>query len=242
MRAPRSLRLSAAVLAAVLVVGCASRGAPELLLASSSGVGTLVPDCKNVAPDYRVEAFMVGSYLTTWDSALLEGTQEGIRRPLESPDAKGTEGSLFLTRLIKAQPGRAATVNRFLQSPAAKWRVRTNTLSKIPKPFCRRFDHRHGVVSLAAQKVLSSLKQYHLITNDLGWGMFETDFVEQHRLKVRWRDRFVVFVDSEGPESSVVRVFRDVYIDRSGNMFNQGVSVGRNEAYILTRIGDLLRR
>jgi len=222
------------------LVGCAARGAPELVQTGAGDDQALIPGCKNVAWNYRVESFTEGSYLTTWDSALLEGAQEGIRRPLD--DSKGTAGAAVLSRLRDQQPGRVAAVNRLHQSPAASWGVRTNTLGKIPEPFCRRFSHKREVVALAARDVLSGLKGYRLLMNNVKWGVFETSYVERRVGKLRWRDRFVIYVDPGSSDSSEVRIFRDIYIDRSGSMFNQGVSVGRNEAYILTKMDDLLRR
>lgn len=200
----------------------------------------VIQGCKNVAAEYRVESFTEGSYLTTWDSALLEGAQEGVRRPLDN--ARGTAGASVLSQLRDQQPGRAAAVTRMHQSPAANWGVRTNTLGSIPEPFCRRFSHRREVVVVAVRDALLELKGYRLITSNANWGVFETSYAEQKRGKLRWRDRYVVYVDPGPSGTSDIRVFRDVYIDRSGSMFNQGVSVGRNEAYILTRIDDLVRR
>lgn len=226
--------------ACFMVLGCAAPGAPVLRTTTADGQGPLIPHCQNVVQDYRVESFLLGYYLTTWGSAAGEGTQEGIRRALEDPSAKSTQGSAFVQFLIDQYPSGSESIGRFFSSPAPTWRTPINSLKNVPMPFCRRYYYPGKEVSRAAQSAIESLSQYRIITNDPQLGIFETDFFEQRHATARWRDRFMILVEYESYGTSVVRVFRDVYIDRSGTLFNQGASVGRQEAYILTRIDDVL--
>lgn len=236
----RSLHVAGLVLASLLAVGCATL-APELVRQGSEEGGDIVANCKNVSPSYRVPGFVLGSYLTTGMSAFVEGSLQGFQEGLESSRAKGTVGAAILSDLLRiGQPGRAEAVNRLMSSPAADWGIPTNVRSEILEPFCRRFPYRRDDVSLVTQAILSKLPNYRLLSNEPAWGLFETDFFEQSRGTLRWRDRYVVFVDPDGADSSIVRIFRDIYIDRSSGVFNQGESVGYNESFLLMEIGDVL--
>ncbi len=225
---------------AALLLGCVSPVGQMYRSDVSIGDGPLIANCQNLASQYREEAFVTEFYLTTWSSALQEGAQEGIRTALDDQRTINTPGNTYLRQLLDTNLGRRDTIARLLSSPTANWRIKTITLFSLPKPVCRRYLSRSKDVSRALVRTLSRIEN-KLIVSDGNWGVFETDFRERKKGNVRWRDRYVVFVDQDDEDGSIVRVFRDIYIDRSGSMFNQAISSGQNEAWILTQIQDEVR-
>jgi hypothetical protein len=79
-----------------------------------------------------------------------------------------------------------------------------------------------------------------VLVSDHENGLFETDFTERQHPAAHWLDSYFIGVAQATPGSTVVEVLRTVYISRDGHTFNQGASVGHNEAWILTQIGDRL--
>lgn len=70
--------------------------------------------------------------------------------------------------------------------------------------------------------------------------MFLTELTERQHWAARWRDSYEIAVMGEAPNRTVVRVLRKLYISRSPEVFSQAISVGHNEAWIMTQIGDKL--
>lgn len=130
---------------------------------------------------------------------------------------------------------------RLQSSPESDWSEIFNRYSLKTIPFCRKYSADATAVFSAVVDVFSTL-DYPVTKNDKNLGFLETGFVERRHPAARWRDRFVIYIDPIPNEEnhSVVKIFRTVYIDRSGNTFNEAESVGHNEAWIMTRIADLL--
>ncbi len=225
----------------VMLTACSAPGTPLMRDGEQDGGGPLIEGCHNVVDTARAGGFITTSYLTTWSSASHEGYLEGVRRGLDDPTTSGTSGGTLLSTLYDNSKGRQEALTRLKSSPASKWREKTNNRSSVPPPFCRRYSANTGAVFEALESTFNQL-DYPISLIDEGLGIFETDFVERKHIAARWRDRYVIFVDSENEEQSVVRIYRSVYIDRSGDMFNQGESVGHNEAWIMNRISQYLAK
>jgi hypothetical protein len=209
-------------LTVLLLIGCAAPGAPALRASEADGEGALLQNCHNVSALQRVDQLITGYYMTTWGSAFLEGAQEGIRRGVEVPELKSN------SRSRTAAP---------VQVGPQQWSVPVNHLPSPPWPYCRRYAADARSVAESAARALPGLGN-PVERVDLTAGILETGFLERRHSAARWRDKFVVYVDAEGPNRSVLTVFRVVYIDRSGGMFNQAVSVGHHEAWLMTRIAE----
>lgn len=73
-------------------------------------------------------------------------------------------------------------------------------------------------------------------------GVFVTELIERQHLAARWRDSYEIAVKSDAPNRTVVRVLRKLYISRGRGVFNQAISNGHNEAWIMTQIRDKLNK
>lgn len=208
---PRSL----AVCSVLLINSCGGPGAPLLRANEMDGEGQMIVGCQNVSNKVRVNSYITNSYLTTWGSAWVEGATEGTMEGLSS-NSRNSGG-----------------MRKRLQSGET-----TNPEILDLKPFCRRYNAPFSRVSKAAATLLPMLGN-PIKKSDITTGDFETGFIQRSHSAARWRDRYYIVIDQDGLQNSIVRVVRQVYIDRSGRTFNQAISVGHNEAWILTRIADL---
>lgn len=204
-----------ALCSVILINSCGGPGAPLLRANEMDGEGQLIAGCQNVSNKVRVNSYITEFYLTTWGSAVLEGATEGAMKGSSSVNQKSGG--------MPKRSKRGETTN-------------PEILNLIP--FCRRYAVPFPRASKAAATVLPMLGN-PIIKSDIPTGDFETGFIERSHRAARWRDRYFIIVDQDGPQNAIVRVVRQVYIDRSGGTFNQAISVGHNEAWILTRIGDL---
>ena len=234
-----SIRLAAVTCIAAAIAGCAAPGTPLVRTTENDGEGRLIDGCNNISRKVRVDNYIKDYYLTTWGSALAEGAMEGVSRGTE--DAGRSASGVVVKEAVEVVSGRKNAAARVQSAPESKWREKKNSLSSSPVPFCRRYPAKFSEVYGAVVSTIGDL-EHRIILRDKQLGILETDFVERRHSAARWRDRYVIFVDPDEPDQSVVRVFRIVYIDRSGTMFNQATSVGHNEAWILTRVGDQLER
>lgn len=220
-------------------VGCAAPGTPLMRTSENDGEGQLIQGCNNVSSKARVENYIKDFYLTTWGSSSMEGYMEGLETGLD--DARGTKAGLLLRQIADSAGGRRVAAARTQASPESFWPEKTNSLPASPKPFCRRYAASQAAASRAIALTIANLEHRPLF-QDKRNGVFETEFIERSHRSSRWRDRYVIFADWDGPNQTIIRIYRIVYIDRSGDVFNQATSVGHNEAWIMTRIEDLLRR
>mgnify|MGYP003385614849 CR=1 FL=1 len=235
------------ILSITVFVGCAAPGTPLIRTTQHDGEGPLIAECKNVSNKDRIEVFNVHSYLTTWGSALKEGAIEGFREGLQNAEdeAKITVESIKLAEKLAVELSdtfsRKERRDQLQSSPEPDWTEEKNELPSKAIPFCRKYPANSSAIFTAAKTVLGTLDhQISKIDEELGF--LETEFVERSHPGARWRDKYVIYIDANPDEldHSVVKIFRTVYIDRSGNTFNEAESVGHNETYILTRIADLL--
>lgn len=199
--------------ACLVLTACgAAPGTPALRTTADRASDPMIPGCQNLEPQARTDTYITNFYLTTWSSALAEGAMQGL-----------TDGPAGLALRPTAPVG--VTVNR-LPSPT--------------EPFCRSYSATPRQASAAVAAVMLSLGG-RVVRSDINNGLFETEFVQRQHAMARWRDNYVVRVSPFGT-GAAVRVLRTVFISRDGGRtYNQGVSVGNNEAYILTQVGDRLR-
>ncbi len=104
-----------------------------------------------------------------------------------------------------------------------------------PSPYCKAFAADPQQVSRVVASILPMLGN-EIQGADETNGLFVTGPIERRHLMARWRDSYEISVTDESDNRTVVRVLRKLYISRSGNVFNQAISVGHNESWILSRL------
>lgn len=237
----RRLALMVTLFGTAALLGCAAPGTPLMRAGVADGEGPLIEGCKNVSITARVNDYIAGYYLTTWGSAIQEGANQGMRQSLEEDPSLGIAGSMLQELVATLASPRAAGKLNSTSSRPEDWREKTNSLSTSPQPFCRRYAAKYDDVSRATAAIVMQMPHKPRVI-DQRFGVFETEFVEGQHAAARWRDRYVVVVEPEGPDQTVMLVFRIVYIARSDNVFNQGISVGHNETWLMTQVADQLGR
>ena len=208
-------RLGVILLVATFVTACTAPGTPVLRTSSLDSEGALIPGCKNVSKRIRVDQYITEFYLSTYGSAWLEGTMAGFRQGV----SEGLRDTVRTGGLLSG-----------MNPPDAN---RPNALPFSLEPFCMGFRSPAPAVSHAVASILPRLGNRILLSDEAN-GVFETDFVERHHRAARWRDKFVISVE-EVSGQTVVKVLRILYISRGGP-FNQAISVGHNESWVLTQV------
>lgn len=193
----------------LMVAACGGPGAPLLRRSTGDGEGPLVPKCKNVSSTARVDDYITGSYLSTWGSASVEGTMEGVNDAMNGFGLDGQQSEF-------------------------------NQLPVSADPYCRIYTASAQEVSRIIADILPLLGN-GILTSDEENGLFITDFIERGHRMARWKDSYEINVSREGPQRTVVRIFRKLYISRGRGVFNEAVSVGHNEAWIITKIAERLK-
>lgn len=231
----------------IALFGCTAPGAPFIRSTEHDGEGQLIAECKNVSNKERVDRFITDSYLTTWRSAFREGAFEGFQEGMqEAEDMDEMPLSVELARelvgkLLEMDTDKEEIRAQKQSSPESDWKEEKNKYPLKTIPLCRKYSTSTSAVFWAARDVLNTL-DYKIINADESLGLLETEFVERRHIAARWRDRYIIYIDPNPTEAmhSIVKIFRPVYIDRSGNTFNEAESVGYNETWIMTRLADLL--
>lgn len=225
------------------IAGCAAPGAPIIREGEAGGNGSLVQGCQNVSLENRRFAlpneFITSSYLTTWSSAIKEGALEGYQEAAEKARASGNTKSQLLIEQIDLLTSRSVAQMQLAESPASSWPETVNTLAEKPQPFCKIFFADQATVFNLVETIFSQL-DYPIEYSDDRLGHLETEFVERRHAAARWRDRYVIHVVKTAANHSVLIVRRPVFIDRSGEMFNEAISVGHNEAWIIKQVSRVL--
>lgn len=235
----QTVRLMLATCFATALLGCAAPGTPMVRTGVQDGEGPMVPGCKNVSSKYRVDNYITDYYLTTSSSALLEGATQGVEEGYR-------EALAGMTREQEEAWSKAVAQTVALLPDAS-----TGTVF-VPESFCRRFPSSSVRVAAAVAKILPSLGN-PITKVDEQRDYFETGFIEREHRAARWRDRYIIWLDRQVQDVTVVHVVRFVFISRKGaaaladakksgrasNPYNQGISVGHNEAWLLTKIDDL---
>ena len=236
-----TVRLTLATCVAAALLGCAAPGTPMVRTGVQDGEGAVVPGCKNVSSKYRVDNYITDFYLTTSSSAALEGATQGVEQGYR--DA--------LAGMTREQKEVLSTAEARI---AASLPDATTRTVFVPESFCRKFALSSARVASAVERILPRLGNPITKVNEQR-DYFETGFIEREHKAARWRDRYTIWLDRQAQDVTVVHVVRFVFISRqdaaavavakkSGRMsnpFNQGISVGHNEAWLLTRIDDMSR-
>lgn len=229
----------------VVLVGCAAPGSPQLILGNQEGNADAIPNCKNVTSTYRVDNYITDFYLTTWGSAAVEGAIEGYK--------ENEQGLMSALSGLAYREGNEVGV-----MPKNNRRMSTNKSPITIHPFCRKYNANFIQVTEAVSKVLPFLGN-KIILADKRKGQYETDFIfrshTQSQLQGKsninthpplllpvWKDKYTILVNSQSPSVTELWILRSVYINRSGMAFNQSISVGHNEAWIMTRVNDILNK
>lgn len=209
---------STSILIAALLFGCSGGpGAPFVRTSTNDGEGSLIEGCRNVSQADKTNTYIVGSYLTTWKSASREGSVAGLK------GAAGGDESL----------------NQLAES-----------LLPASEIFCKAYPASKKSVYSIVTKLLPILG-YKITYSDETIGAVETGYVFQEKPALahgisRWKDRYVVSLNSPDPDHTVVRIFRDVYISRcfkskgGCSEYLRATSVGHNEAWMLNHISEQL--
>lgn len=238
---PKKLAVSIFLLVIITsLAGCVAPGAPKLRSDNSDGQGDVIAGCQNVSKHHRVEKYNSEYYLTTWGSAWSEGKIEGKQENLEKNQSSG---STFISAFLNGSVSKQNSFKLF-GTPATKgWSEKVNELPEKPLPYCRKYEASFKKVLSIAANVIKKLP-HKIIEQDAKLGIFRTDYKESSHRGARWRDSYLVFVDTKDDNQTIVRIFRNIYISRSSKgqeqVFNQATSVGYNEAWLMTQIGDEL--
>jgi len=115
-----------------------------------------------------------------------------------------------------------------------------------PPVFCRSYPVMESDVTEAVLAIFDEVLRPlgYEVMFDESRGLLQTDYVVQEHEMALWRDRFTVAIVALESHRTVVSVQRDVEIMRKHGStrlaFYPGVSVGRNEAWILNAVGRRL--
>lgn len=226
----------------IALVGCAAPGSPQM--ANSQAEGEAISNCQNISAGNKVDQYITDSYLTTWGSAGVEGAMEGYKQ----------EETSMMASLVDLVSGGSKPDGHAV--PQNRRGVASNKAPLTATPFCRKYTANFARVSEAVSRVLPQLGNKIILSNKQK-GQFETDFMTRSRgqwhlsAEARtkpkslvtspiWKDKYTILVSQQSPTVTELWVLRSVYINRSGKAFNQGFSVGHNEAWIMSRVEELL--
>lgn len=204
--------------------GCASPGSPLLRTSTDDGEGPLVPDCENVSSAAKVTKRITNFYLSTYGSAFAEGGNEGFAEVVRQATKKTKAGERGVAGLSGGRGIGSETVNH---------------LPFQLSPYCRVYAASHRDISRMIAEILPLLGNKILVSNET-IGVFVTDYMERQHLVARWRDSYEITVTSEGSTRTVVHILRKLYISRAREVFNQAISNGHNEAWIMTQVAERL--
>lgn len=207
---------------AVVLSACSTTGAPTIRTSADDGEGPMIPNCRNVSAASRVEEYSPQFYHTTWGSAWMEGAAQGF-----------SEG---LTNQPTSQAVREAMV-----SPSVRDGATFNRIPAAHRPFCHAFDADRARVSEIVEDILPLLGN-PVERSDKRAGVFRTSDIQRNHIAATWRDNYAIRVEDLGPGRTGVWVYRQVYISRDGQVYNEGISSGHNELWVLTQIADQLSR
>ena len=228
---------SSLVFSLVFIASCSGPGAPLLRTSSADGEGELIQNCNNISNKSKVDSFITDFYLSTWGSAFAEGMQQGVKEGMPADMLKSIE------EVIKAA---GMPLSPLVLTGIDNGEILIQLINR-PSPFCRIYFEDSKKVSESISRIIQNLGNDVLIS-DVDNGIFITDFIRRkHEISsskypVHWLDRYEILVKNKGSKKSVVTVYRDLYISREPGIFNQAISVGHNEGWIMTQITNKLAK
>lgn len=193
-------------------------GAPTIRKTSSDGDGKLIAGCSNVSRSYNAVEFNTRSYLTTWFSAIREGSAQGLYEGLQ--DSK---------------------------SGLSDEEIHNLAFNSLPEPeiYCRSYSADPETIYGIAKGILPEFEYSweYLNPNE---GLLRTDYAHRSSSSAKWKDRYFIDIKSMGTTYSIVRLHRDILISRrtkgDWSGYIKATSVGYNEAVILNLIDQGLQR
>lgn len=216
------IRASLLLAIAIATTGCARLG-PELRTAATPLQGELVEGCKNLDDGARVETLYLGSYRTTYMSALVEGATAGVDDGL----TRGGGPIADAMRSMASMPDQSKSSDML------------DNLFSDARTFCRVYDAEMPLVASAVAMVIPYLQNGIEISDQLA-GIFLTELSDRSHSAAKWKDSYAIKVSELEPGKTVVRVTRFVYISRMGSPYYGAISDGNNEGWILTRVLDIV--
>ena len=214
--------LSVLPLIAIVAGGCSTVSHDKLRTSAEDGAGPFLEDCRNVSPDARATSQPWDFYHSTWSSASVEGAAQGTYESLEE------EG--------------------LLNRPAGQSSVVENDTPLPLRPYCLSFRASYQQTAEAVEKILPRLNAPTLQASPQV-GLFTTaPVVRRHPSAAgkpvgmawpAWRENYAIRVLPHG-DWTVVRVTRALQISREDGVFNEAISSGHNEIWILNRIDEAL--
>ena len=226
------------------IVGCSAPGALRLRINKSDGEGPLISNCHNVSNSTKVDNYITEYYLSTWGSALLEGASEGVWEGLgrEMPNKVKNRDDLikYLIKQGILQENYSSKGNKLsIDHGQMSLPVNFDSLIFSSPPYCRVYEASALDVSRAISNIINTLGN-DILLSDIDSGLFITGFIDRQHKAARWKDRYIILVQNQSPTRSVVKILRELYISRKNGPFNKAISVGHNEAWIMTQISKVI--
>lgn len=207
---------------AAIAGGCSTVSPDSLRTSAADGAGPFMEGCRNVSPDARATSQPWDFYHSTWSSASVEGAVQGTYESLEE------EGLL-----IRPVPQGGDVENN----------------TPVPlRPYCLSFRATYQQTTDAVEKILPLLNA-PILQTDPRLGIFSTAVVDRRHPNAvgkpvgmawpAWRENYAIRVSPHG-DWTVVLVIRSLQISREEGVFNEAISSGHNEIWILNRIDEAL--
>jgi len=215
-------KVIAGLFIALALTSCAQRG-PSIRSVASPLQGDLIPGCKNLKDDAQIETLHLGSYRTTWMSALIEGATAGVDEGLARPGGSVADAM----RSTTSKPTDSRNTDML-----------DNLFAKA-RSFCRAYSADFLDVSRAVDEVMPYL-QNRIEIADVESGIYLTENIDREHSGAKWKDSYAIRVIELGEGRTGVEVTRFVYISRMGSPYYGAISDGNNEGWILTRVLKLL--
>jgi len=209
------MRIASRVIAAFASISAAFSLAPLPSLAQGPAGTT----CEDITADLaKKKTFNTTSPQTTFFSAFFEGA-------IKNPEPE-TPGQSYTERLRK------------LTIPPMEERI-VRQQPNPPPHYCATFQASRDTLIAAMANAFRSI-EYPVEEADRRRGVFSTKFVDRKVSGRIWMDRYRLTLESGPSGGFVVRVNRQVYTSREQDMYYQGISNGKNEAWILSQISAQL--
>tara|TARA_B100000315_G_C14363114_1_gene489359 strand:+ start:44 stop:748 length:705 start_codon:yes stop_codon:yes gene_type:complete len=231
----------------IAIVGCSAPGAPHLRTNINDGEGPLIPECQNISSSTIVKKYITDSYLSTWGSAFVEGAPKVSWKGLgkEVPNkVKQRDDAIkwFIAKGILQENYSIKDDNKFfVENGQMSIPVNYDYLLFSSTPYCQAYEARALDVSRAVSSIITLLGN-DVFLSDVNSGLFITGLMDRQNSAARWKDRYIITVNNEGVKRTVVKILRELYISRHNGPFNKAISVGHNEAWIMTQISNIVKQ
>lgn len=240
-------------IAIVLVMIPFSGHARDIRKNANDGEGAMIQDCRNVSARAKIKTYNASNYLTTWTSVFFEGAEQGVRDGLASSAGNGASAlvELLMRQMNLTEMQSRQRVER-MRIPPSEWYRKAAPISPPPDWYCRKYTLEPSTILNRLATVLQK-QGYSLRVLDSASGDLVSEFQQrEYQSLVRPSDRdslffqvrYVAFADPDVVHGTVVRLRREVFIERFDpaglyTVFSQGISNGHNEVWLLSVIDGL---